>query len=171
MFIIRKFATFLVLVLLFSIAANAQTEKQIAAIRADVNAINKNAPKYTKRKRNVDGVSLEGTEATYFISGKGVKKIVAKIYGETFRSTAELFYAGEELIFAYERLEKYDTQIGMTPPPRVVKIEEIRLYRSGGKTVRILSGKVQLKPDDIKFTEAEYQIMELADQLKVTLDR
>lgn len=119
----------------------------------------------------MDGISLEGTEATYFMSGKGLKKIVAKMYGETFRATAELYYSGEELIFAFQRLEKYDTLIARKPPPKLVRIEETRRYRTGGKTIHILSGKTQLKTEDIKFTEAEYELIELADQLKASIDQ
>lgn len=152
-------------------SANAQVEKQIAAIRADVNLINKNSTKYDKKVKGIDGLSVEGSEATYFISGRGLKKIVAKTYGETFRATSELYYSGEELIFVFQRVERYDTQIGMNPPPKVVRVVETRLYRSGGKTIRILSGKTKLKPDDIKFTEAEYELYELSDLLKATLDR
>jgi hypothetical protein len=59
----------------------------------------------------------------------------------------------------------------MNPPPKVVRVDETRLYRSGGKTIRILSGKTQLKPDDIKFTEADYELSELSDLLKATLAR
>lgn len=158
-------------IFLSAATVNGQVEKQIATIRADVNLINKNAPKYDKKVKNLEGVSLEGTEATYFVSGRGLKKIVAKIYGETFRSTAELFYSGEELIFAFHRLERYDTHIAAKPPPKVAKIEEIRLYRTGGNTIRILAGKTQLTPGDIQFTEAEYEIIELADLLKSAYDR
>jgi hypothetical protein len=152
-------------------SANAQVEKEIATIRADVNLINKNASRYDKKTKRFDDLSLEGSEATYFLSGRGLKKIVAKMYGETYRSTAELYYSGDELIFVFQRVERYDTQVGMNPPPKVARVEETRLYRSGGKTIRILSGKRQLKPGDIKFTEAEYQLYELSDELKGRLDR
>jgi len=156
------------IVLIFVVGSvNAQVENEIAAIRADVNLINKNAPKYDKKTKTFDDLSLEGSEVTYFISGRGLKKIVAKIYGESYRSTVELFYSGEELIFAFQRIERYSMGIGT----EVGRVEETRLYRSGGKTIRILSGKGRLKPGDIKFTEAEYQLYELSDDLKGRLDR
>jgi hypothetical protein len=156
------------IVLIFVVGSvNAQVEKEIAAIRADVNLINKNAPKYDKKTKSFDDLSLEGSEATYFVSGRGLKKIVAKIYGESYRSTAELYYSGEELIFVFQRIERYSMGMGS----KVSRIEETRLYRSGGKTIRILSGKTQLKPGDIRFTEAEYQLYELSDDLKGRLGR
>ena len=156
-----------VFVLFVAISVDAQVEKEIAAIRADVNLINRNADKYDKKTRNFDDLSLEGSAVTYFSSGRGLKKIVAKIYGESYRSTAELYYSGEELIFVFQRVERYSMGLGS----KVGRIEETRLYRSGGKTIRILSGKAQLKPGEIEFTEAEYQLYELSDELKGRLGR
>ena len=150
-----------------TLCAEAQIEKQIATIRTDVNLINKNSAKYEKKTRSFEDLSLEGSEATYFLSGRGLKKIVAKIYGESFRATTELYYSGEEVIFVFQRVERYSNGLGS----KVGRIEETRLYRSGGKTIRILSGKTRLKPDDIKFTEAEYELYELSDELKGRLAR
>lgn len=152
-------------------AITAQTEKQIASIRADVNLINKNASKYTKKKRDVAEISLEGTEATYFLSGKGLKKIVAKMYGETFRATAEIYYSGDEMIFAFQRLERYDTQIGMNPPPKVVKVVETRIYFSGGKAIRVIEGKKIHPSTDSEFRTAEEAINDLSSKLKAALDQ
>ena len=164
-----KFSLFgiVLIVVLIAGSANAQVEKEIAIIRADVNLINKNAPKYDKRTKNFNDLSLEGSEVSYFVSGRGLKKIFAKIYGESYRSTAELYYSGEELIFAFQRVERYSNGIGT----KVGRVEETRLYRSGGRTIRILAGKTRLKPGNIKFTEAEYQLYELSDELKGRLDR
>ena len=70
-------------VLVFSMAGSAQTEKQIAAIRSEIRQINKGSAKYAKKTKNLDNLSTEGAEVTYYTSGKGLKKIVAKIYGES----------------------------------------------------------------------------------------
>lgn len=148
-----------------------QTQKQIAAIRSEVNQINKNALSYTKMTRNIEGLSTEGSVATYFLSGKGLKKITAKIYGETFNTTTELYYSGEELIFAFQKASLYERPIGGSKTPKIVRVRETRLYRDGGKSIRILLGKIELKQDDVKYTETEYEIIELADQLKAAVDR
>lgn len=161
----------MLVLLAVSASVFAQTEKQITTIRAEVAAINKAAVKYDKKTKLVEGISLEGTEATYFTSGHGLKKITAKMYGETFRATAELFYSGEELLFAYRRVERYDTQIGMKPPPKVVGIIETRVYYAGARAIRVIEGKKQVASTDIIFTEAEMEITELSDMLKAGLDR
>lgn len=160
------FASFAILIFFVNSNVFAQTEKEIAQIRAEVNLINKSAAKYKKEKRNVEDISLEGTEATYFVSGKGLKKISAKLYGETYNATVEVYYSGEEMIFAFMKENRYDSQIGMKPPPKVVKSEERRFYFSGGNLVRLLVGKKELKPSEENYNEYKQQVDEIAGKLK-----
>src|ERR1051326_142624 len=91
------------LMLLGSSILAQNAEKQITEIRAEVAAINKSAAKYTKTTKDVEGISLEGTEATYYVSGRGLKKVVARIFGESYNAVGEYYYSGEELIFAFVR--------------------------------------------------------------------
>jgi prefoldin subunit 5 len=51
------------LILVFGSSVFAQTDKQISIIRDPVAAINKAATKSKKTKKNVENISLEGTEA------------------------------------------------------------------------------------------------------------
>lgn len=152
-------------------ALSVAAQDRIAVIRAEVALINKNAPKYQKKTRDVEGLSLEGAEATYFTSGKGLKKITAKMYGETFRATAELYYSGEEMIFAYQRLEKYDTQIGVNPPPKVVKIMETRIYYTAEKAIKIIENKKTLATSSSGFRAAEEGMTDLSQKLKAAMDQ
>jgi len=167
-----KRATMITIVMMAaSVTLFAQTDKQIAAIRAEVNLINKNAPKYQKRTKDIDGLSLEGTRATFFTSGKGLKKITAKIYGETFRATTELFYSGEEMIFAFQRLERYDTHVAADPPPKVASIVETRVYFANAAAIRVLRGTKRLLKSDVLFEEAEMEMRELSDMLKAAFNK
>ena len=61
---------FAILFAAFGNSVFAQIEKQIKQIRADVNLINKNASKYTKKTKTVEGIALEGTEATTLFRAK-----------------------------------------------------------------------------------------------------
>lgn len=164
----------LILVITIFIGINTvfaqSVEKQITAIRAEVAAINKATKGYKKTTKDVEGISLEGTEATYFVSGKGLKKITAKIYGESFRATMELYYQGEDLIFAYEKMSKYNGSIGMKNL-KVVKIEERRMYFSGGKMVRYLLGKKEIKSGSTEFNEEESATSETSDTLKAAFNK
>ncbi|HRH44417.1 MAG TPA: hypothetical protein PKY82_22470 [Pyrinomonadaceae bacterium] len=163
----------LILIIATFIAAQTifaqSVEKQVSAIRAEVAAINKNAKSYTKKTKDVEGVSLEGTEATYFTSGRGLHKITAKMYGETFQATGEYYFQGEELIFAYEKMSRYNGQIGMSKPVKVVKIEEKRLYFSNGKLIKLLVGKISVKSGSQQWEESEKDSLDLVKTFKDAL--
>ncbi len=145
---------------------NAQTEKEIVKIRAEVAAIEKGAAKYKKTTKNVEGISLEGTEATYFYSGKNLKKITTKIYGETYNATGEFYYENGELIFAFVKHNQYDTQIGMDPPPKAARIEEQRFYFTNGELIRLLVGKKELKSGNERYAELKDEIISISGTLK-----
>jgi len=167
-----KLLSLLVVILLLACgSASAQTQMQLGSIRAEVTAIDKAAGEYNKKTKKIDGVSTEGAEATYYLSGKAVKKIVARVYGETFRATAEFYFSGDDLLFAYQKVSRYNGSIGSDSPPKIARIEEVRLYRSGGRTLRILSGKKALKLGAIEFNEKEYELIEFSDQLKAALEK
>ena len=154
------------LTFILAISAPAQTEKEILKIRAEVAAINKGASKYTKTTRNVEDISLEGTEATYFHSGSDLKKITAKMYGETYNSTGEFYYRNGELIFAFVKHNRYDTQIGMDAPPKVVSSEEQRLYFADNELIRLLVGKKELKSGNERYVELKDEIINISGKLK-----
>jgi hypothetical protein len=162
----KKIFLLTLLTLILGSAAFAQTEREITAIRIEVAAINKSAAKYTKKTKMVDDISLEGTEATYYASGKGLKKIVARIYSEGANETDEFYYQGEELIFVFVKFNKYDQPINAKRTPKVARTEEQRFYFAGGNLIRLLVGKKELKPDDERYEELKKETVETADQLK-----
>ena len=147
-------------------AAQAQTEKEIAKIRAEVTAINKGAAKYMKTTKSVEDISLEGTEATFYRSGKNLKKITAQMFGETYNATGEFYYRNGEMIFAFLKYNQYDTQIGLDKPAKVVRVEEQRFYFTGGNLIRLLIGKKELKFGDERYDELKDSIADIESKLK-----
>jgi hypothetical protein len=150
-----KAACLLAMLALVTVAVQAQTDKRVIDIRSTVAAINNAAAKYKKTKKDVPGISTEGAEATYYRSGKELKKVVAAIYGETFRGTSELYFSGGELIFEYDRVSRYDTQIGLEKPVKVVRIEQMRSYFDKGKLFKLINGAKTIDPKSDDFTQAE----------------
>lgn len=156
-------AAFLSLGIFASRAEEAALKPQIRALVAEINAA---LPKYSRETRSIEGLSLEGSEAVYFSEGGALKKITARIYGETYNAAAELYYQGGSVAFAYRKLNRYDTQIAMQPPPKVVSTEEARLYFSGGALAALRIGQQDIAASDIHWQEAEQEIAELADRLE-----
>lgn len=151
-------------------AANAQTEKEIAKIRAEVAAINKGAAKYKKTTKNVEDISLEGTEATFSSAGGNLKKITSKMYGETYNATGEFYYRNGQLIFAFLKHNQYDTQIGLGKTPKVVRAEQRRFYFAEGELIRLLVGKEELKSADERYAELRDSVADIAAKLKNSVE-
>lgn len=162
----KKIFLLTALLIVFAGAIFAQTDQEILSIRAEVAAINRGAARYTKKTKSVDDISLEGTEATYYTSGKGLKKIVARMYSEGSNSTGEFYYQGEELIFAFVKYNKYDRPINAKRSPKVVSTEEQRFYFTGGNLIRLVIGKTELKPNDERYEELKNEAVGTSDQLK-----
>lgn len=144
----------------------AQNEKTVAEIRREVTAINKSLKTYKQKKKDVEANSTEGAESTYYSSREDLKKITAKIYGETYNATADFYYRDRKLIFVYFKLNRYDTQIGLSKPVKVIKIEEERLYFADGKMFKLLVGKLDEKSGSEKWQNSEREMLELSEQLK-----
>lgn len=146
--------------------AFAQTEKEIIKIRAEVAAINKDVSKYKKTTKNVEGISLEGTEATYYFAAADLRKVTAEIYGESFNATGEFYYRGGDLIFAFIKNRKYDQPARPNRTPKITRTEEQRFYFAGGELIRLLAGKKELKSVDEKYSELKKEIIGISKALK-----
>lgn len=168
--LMKKYFCFLLAgLLLASILADsprAQTETEIVKIRSHVATINKGLPKFKKTTKDVEGISLEGTEATYYLAGKAARKITANMYGETYRASGEFYYQNGQLIFAFLRHSQYDTQIGLSKPPKVVRTEERRFYFADGELIRLLVGKIEVKDGDERYGELKDEIINISGKLK-----
>jgi hypothetical protein len=164
--VIRTLSSLILILVAGTHVCPAQTASLISEIRAEVGKINADLPKYAKRVKTVLGVSLEGAEATYYYDGKNLKRVSAKLHGETYNAVLDLYYRGDVLFFAYQKLNRYDTQIGMQPPPKVVSSEEKRLYFSTNGLAALRIGQTDVEPEDVRWREAEEEIVEVADRLK-----
>lgn len=145
-------------------AAQQKSESAIAAIRAEVGSINLNSKNYARTTKDIEGISLEGATAIYFVADREIKKIRAKIYGETFNSSAEIFYRDRQPIFIFLKINRYETPIGTGGTPKVVAVEEQRIYYANGKTIKVMLGKTAVPPSEARFVEIERALTELSEK-------
>ncbi len=155
----------LVLTFLGAISVQAQTDKDITEIRSQVAAINKGAAKYKKVTKDVDDISLEGAEATFYRSGDDLRKVTARMYGETYKATGEFYYRDGKLIFGYIRHSQYDTQIGLSKPVKVIRVEDQKYYFKDGDLIRLTVGKKTLKAGSEKHTQLKDTIIDISGKL------
>ena len=139
----------------------AQSDPDVASIRSGVLRTNKLLSIMKKTKKMVDGVSVEGTEATFYTSTAGVKKIHAEMYGETYNAKADYYYKDNgKLEFIFYRFNRYDTHIMAKPEPKVVRIEERRLYFKEDKMIKRIT-TITETGTAVKSKEDETEILSL----------
>ncbi len=147
--------------------AAAATDLRITAIRNEVAAINARLGRLKRTTRNVEGVSLEGAEATYWSSGtsgssnSAVQKISARVYGETFRDVFDIYYKSARLIFVYDLHERY---VGDFTGP-VASAEQRRLYQNLGTVVRVQIGTKIVDPNAASAREVSRYMQSAAGDL------
>lgn len=149
-----------------AIAASGQSAVSISAINGKVAAINKGVKKYKRVKKDVADLSTEGAEATFYHDRRILKKIAAKIYGETYNATANLYYDKGEPLYYEFRENRYDTQIGLDKPVNVVKVTNEKYYFTAGKLLRVTIGNKIIKSSSSQYAELRDRMTEIAAKLK-----
>ncbi len=155
------------LIFVAAVSITAQTEKEIGKIRGEVASINRGIAQFAKTSTNVEGLTLEGAEVTYYRTGKVPRRIDVQMFGETFTASGEFYYENGTLIFAFYRNGTYDSQIGAAP--KIVYTEERRFYfAADGLLIRLLIGKSELRPDDSRYLELKNEIDRISRILQGT---
>jgi hypothetical protein len=115
-----------------AVTAASGSPAAIARIRAQFATIEREAPAYRQTKHDVHDFSLEGGELTGFYRGRELRKLHARLFGETWRGTEEYYFAGGRLIFIHVVHERYDEPMS----GRVHWTIEHRFYFDGGRLIR-----------------------------------
>jgi hypothetical protein len=119
-----------------AVSATSGNPAAIARIRAEFAAIEREVPAYRQTKHDVHDFSLEGGELTGFYRGRELRKLHARLFGESWRGTEEYYFAGGRLIFIHVVHERYDEPMS----GRVQRRIEHRFYFDGGRLVRRIRG-------------------------------
>ena len=87
---------------------NAETEKYAQeVIRPNFQRINEIKQWAYVEEKEVFDISLEGAMLTFYYSDNGLEKVIAKIYGETFKSLIEYYFLDGHLSFIYDVTTRY----------------------------------------------------------------
>ena len=113
-------------------AQGAQDPDSIQAIRQQYAAINRNAARYKKVKKELMGFSAEGGELVAYLRGPSIVKITATFYGEMGRATDEFYYSNGKLIFVFRKHSHYSGHL----TGKVVRTTENRYYFKDDKLIR-----------------------------------
>ncbi|HEU4884408.1 MAG TPA: hypothetical protein VFT45_19280 [Longimicrobium sp.] len=115
-----------------AVSATGGSPAAITRIRAQFAEIQRDAPRYRQTKHDVHDFSLEGGELMGFYRGGELRKLHARLFGETWRGTEDYYFADGRLIFIHTVQERYDEPLS----GRVRWTIEHRFYFDGGRLIR-----------------------------------
>jgi hypothetical protein len=137
---------------LASYEAKAQGQDPIQTIRQQYAAINRNAARYQKAKKELLGFSAEGGELVAYFSGPSIVKITATFFGEMGRATDEYYYSNDKLIFVFRKHSHYSSPL----TGKVVRTTENRYYFKDDKLIKWIDEKgKQIAPSTSEFAAKE----------------
>ena len=91
-----------------SITATSGSASAIARIRAAFAATERDALRFRRTTHDLDGFSLEGGVLDAFYDGKQLRKLSARLFGETWRGTESYYFSAGRLVFIHVVHERYD---------------------------------------------------------------
>lgn len=115
-----------------AVTATSGSPQAIARIRELYATIQREAPGYRRTEHELYEFSLEGGVLHGFYRGRELRKLVAELYGETWRGRDEYYFADGRPVFIYVVLEIYDELLS----GRVQHRLEYRYYFDGGRLIR-----------------------------------
>lgn len=115
-----------------AVTATSGTPAAIARVRAGVAATVREAPGYRRTTHDLQNFSLEGGELVGLYRGRELRKLEARLFGESWRGSEEYYFAGGRLIFLHVVHERYDEPMS----GRVAATIEHRFYFDGGRLIR-----------------------------------
>lgn len=90
------------------IAANEYLKDRLKPIQSNFKRINSITQWTSILKRDIEGESAEGGEATFFFKGKRLEKILARHYGEMGQALIEYYLLNGQLSFVFQKDYKYN---------------------------------------------------------------
>lgn len=117
-----------------AVTATSGNPATIARIRAEFAITQREAPGYRRTQHQVYDFSLEGGELDGFYRGRELRKLSARLYGETWQATEEYYFANGGLIFIHVVFQRYEQPFGEGGGVRWKT--EHRLYFDRGRLIR-----------------------------------
>jgi len=87
---------------------NKGLQKQLKPIQSNFKRINSITKWTSVKKKNIEGESAEGGEATFYYTDKGLGKVIARHYGEMGQKLIEYYLLNGQLSFVFEKEYRYN---------------------------------------------------------------
>jgi hypothetical protein len=134
-----------------AVTATSGSASAIASIRARFAEIEREAPRLRRTKHDLQDFSLEGGELEGFYRGGELRKLRARLFGETWQGTEEYYFSAGRLIFIHIVQNRYDEPMSGIGKRRI----EHRFYFDGGRLVRLVRSQHPRATEDLSMFDPE----------------
>ena len=83
-------------------------KKRLKPIQTNFKRINSITKWTSVKKKDIEGESAEGGEATFYYTDKGLEKVIARHYGEMWQKLIEYYLLNGQLSFVFEKEYRYN---------------------------------------------------------------
>jgi len=138
----------------------------IEDIKGKYQQIQSKEKSYNKKVKEIDDISTEGAQATYFYDKSNLKLIKVDIYGETGKEEQEYYFDNGKVFFIYIKETSYNAPMYAKEfNSKLSKIKQKRLYFINGKLVKFLAGSKEVPKDSIAFKSEEENSLDFLKML------
>jgi hypothetical protein len=134
-----------------AVTATSGSPRAIAEIRARFAEIEREAPRLRRTRHDLQNFSLEGGELEGFYRGGELRKLKARLYGETWQGTEEYYFSSGRLIFVHLVQNRYEEPMSGIGKRRI----EHRFYFDGGRLIRLVRSQHPRATEDLSMFDPE----------------
>ena len=135
--------------------ADPTVDEQVKTVRGQYDAVKKELSRCKQVKRDLPDESAEGGELTAYFSGKSLRKLMAKVYGETGRAAEEYYFWDGRLFFVLRVESRYDKPLS----GKVVSKSEERFYFVDDALIRWLDPQKKEVSAGPEFQRRESELL------------
>lgn len=134
-----------------AVSATSGSPAAIASIRQQYARIDREAPGLRQTTHDLENFSLEGGVLHGFFAGRELRKLTARLYGETWRGTEDFYFAGGRIFFIHTVVQRYDESMS----GRVVATVDHRFYFDQGRLIRRVRTQRPVTEEDMSAYDQE----------------
>ena len=156
--------TVLLLALLLSVAVAKIAN--IDDIKSKFQKIHTKEKSYNKKVKEIDDISTEGAEATYYYNKGKLKLIKVDILGEMGREEQEYYFDNGKVFFIYTKEISYNAPMYVKAfSKKLSKTKTKRLYFINGHLAKLLVNGKEIAKNSASFRNEEKKSLHLVKKL------
>ena len=156
----------IVLVLALFISVAVTKIANIDDIKSKFQKIHTKEKSYSKKEKEIDDISTEGAQATYFYDKNNLKLIKVDIYGEMGKEEQDYYFDNGKVFFIYTKEISYNAPMYVKAfSKKLSKTKTKRLHFINGHLAKLLVNGKEIAKNSASFRYEEKKSLHLVKKL------